>query len=172
MKTSNWRERFLEAVASSSNEGQEAVDYIRTHKTHVSIRYARKSVGAFWTLTRSTHLNSFHYTQESSLVNPNAWALLIHEVRHLQQGPLTALSIYGELDAWQYQLRVLKKLIGIQLVPALEEILSLPLNMERENLHHARRLMTQHAGKSYGANWLPLYPIHKEIRYWLTQQKS
>ncbi len=172
MKISNWREQFLEAVASSSNEGQEAVDYIRTHKTHLSIRCARKSVGAFWTLARSTHLNSLHYTQESALANPNAWALLIHEVRHLQQGPLTALSIYGELDAWQYQLRVLKKITGKQLVPALEEILSLPLNMERENLHRARRLMTQHAGISYGANWLPLYPIHKEIQFWLTQRKS
>jgi len=65
---------------------------------------------------------------------------------------------------------VLKKLTGKQLVPALEEILSLPLNMERENLHHARRLMTQHAGKSYGANWLPLYPIHREAQYWLTRK--
>jgi len=172
MKNSEWQEKFLATVANSSSEGKEAVDYIRTRKTHVGIRRARKSVGAFWTLAKSTYLNSAHYTQEASLTSPNAWVLLIHEVRHLQQGPLTALSIYGELDAWQYQLRVLKKLTGKQLVPALEEILSLPLNMERGNLQHARQLMTKFAGKNYGANLLPLYPIHKEIRYWLTKKKN
>jgi hypothetical protein len=170
--TSEWREKFLEAVAGSSSEGREAVDYIRAHKTNIGMRRARKSVGAFWTPTKAAYLNSAHYTHESSLLSPNAWALLIHEVRHLQQGWLTALSIYGELDAWQYQLRVLKKITEKKLVPLQEEILSLPLNMERKNLQYARQLMTQFAGKSYGANWLPLYPIHKEIKYWLARRNN
>jgi hypothetical protein len=42
--------------------------------------------------------------------------------------------------------------------------------MDRENLQCARQLMTQMAGKSYGANLLPLYPIHMEIKYWLTRK--
>jgi hypothetical protein len=41
MKNSEWREQFLGAVAGSSNEGKEAVDYIRARKTHVGIRRAR-----------------------------------------------------------------------------------------------------------------------------------
>jgi hypothetical protein len=166
-----WREQFLEVVLNCSSEGKEAVDYIRAHKTYIGIKRARKSVGAFWTLTRAAYLNSLHYSQESSLVNPNAWTVLIHEVRHLQQGWLKALSIYGELDAWQYQFRLLKKLTGNQVAPVLEEILSLPLNMERKNLQHARQLMTRYAGKRYGANWLPLYPIHQEIKYWFMRKK-
>lgn len=170
MNKSEWQEKFLEAVSNCSDEGREAVDYIRTKKTYIGVKRARKSVGAFWTLAKSAYLNSTHYSQEASLTSPNAWVLLIHEVRHLQQGPLTALSIYGELDAWQYQLQVLKKITGKQLVPPLEEILSLPLNMNRKNLQHARQLMTQFAGKSYGAGLLPLYPIHKEIGYWLTRK--
>lgn len=170
MTNLEWREKFLEAVSNCSNEGQDAVEYIRAHRTRIGMKRARKSVGAFWTLAKSAYLNSAHYTQEASLTSPNAWALLIHEVRHLQQGPLTAFSIYGELDAWQYQLQVLKKLTGKQLVPPLEEILSLPLNMERENLQHARQLMTQFAGKRYGANLLPLYPIHKEVKYWVIRK--
>jgi hypothetical protein len=170
MHKSEWRENFLEAVSSCSNEGREAVDYIRAHKTHVGIRHARKSVGAFWTLTKAAYLNSAHHSLESSLINPSAWAALIHEVKHLQQGWVTALSIYGELDAWQYQFRVLKKLTEKPLVPLLEEILSLPFNMERGNLQRAGQFMTQYAGKSYGANWLPLYPIHKEIKYWVTRR--
>jgi hypothetical protein len=167
MDNSEWREQFLEAVSSCSSEGKEAVDYIHAHKTHIGIRRARKSVGAFWALTRAAYLNSGHYSQESSLVTPSAWALLIHEVRHLQQGWLIALSIYGELDVWQYQFRVQKKITGKQFDPMLEEILSLPLNMDRKNLQHARQLMTKFAGKSYGAHWLPLYPIHQEMKYWL-----
>ncbi len=165
-----WKEKFLEAVAGSCDEGWEAVDYIRAHKTNVGIRRARKSVGAFWTLFKSAHLNARHYTQESSLASPHAWTLLIHEVRHLQQGPLVALSIYGELDAWQYQFRVWKKITKNPLPPLLEEILSLPLNMDRSNLKRARKLMTRYAGKWYGANFLPLYPIHKEIVYWFTRR--
>jgi hypothetical protein len=168
MNNLEWRERFLETVLNCSIEGREAVEYIRAHKTHVGISRARKSVGAFWTPARAAYLNSVHFSRESSLENPNAWAILVHEVRHLQQGWLTALSIYGELDAWQYQFRLLKKLTEKQLAPLLEEILSIPLNMERDNLLHARRLMTQYAGKSYGASWLPLYPIHKEIKYRFT----
>lgn len=169
MTQSEWQEKFLEAVSNCSSEGKEAVDYIRAHRTRIGMRRARKSVGAFWTLAKSAHLNTRHYSRETSLTNPHAWTLLIHEVRHLQQGILTAFSIYGELDAWQYQFQVLKKLTGKKLSPLAEEILSLPLDMDRKNLQCARRLMTQFAGKSYGAALLPLYPIHKEIKYWLTR---
>jgi hypothetical protein len=170
MKNTEWREQFLEAVSNCSDEGREAADYIRAYKTHIGMRRARKSVGAFWTLTKSAYLNTRHYSQEASLTSPHAWTLLIHEVRHLQQGTVTAFSIYGELDAWQYQFRVLKKLTGKPLSPLAEEILSLPLNMDRKNLQRARQLMTQFAGKSYGANLLPLYPIHKEIKYWVMRR--
>ena len=170
MKKSEWRQKFLEAVANCCEEGREAVDYIYTRKINVSMKRTRKSVGAFWTLAKSAHLNSVHYNSESSLVSPNAWALLIHEVRHLQQGMLTAFSIYGELDAWQYQFQVLKKITGTTLSPLAEEILTLPLTMERKNLQRARQLMTQLAGKGYGANLLPLYPIQLEIKYWFARK--
>jgi hypothetical protein len=98
--------------------------------------------------------------------------LLIHEARHLQQGWSTALSIYGELDAWQLQMKIYKRITGKQLVPLLEEIISLPMNTDRKNLQHARELMTQYAGKKYGANLLPLYPIGKEIRFWVTRKEN
>jgi hypothetical protein len=170
MDKAEWQEKFLEVVAASSDEGREAVEYLRTHKTRISMRRARKSVGAFWTFFRSAHLNARYYTLETSLENPQAWMLLIHEVRHLQQGLFTALSIYGELDAWQYQYQVTKKIMKRSLPPLSEELLSLPLNMDRKNLRRARQIMTQIAGISYGAFLLPLYPIHKEIKYWLTRQ--
>ena len=127
-------------------------------------------MGAFWTLERKFFLNSVHHTQESVLENPRAWTLFVHEVRHLQQGAFTALSIYGELDAWQVEFNLYKRLTGKTLHAVLEELLSLPLNMDRGNLRHARKLMMQYAGKEYGANFLPLYPLHQEIKYWVTRR--
>jgi len=170
MQNSEWLEKYFEKVAQSSTEGREAVEFVRVRKIQVGMRRARKSVGAFWTLEGNFFLNSVHHTYDSVLENPRAWTLFVHEVRHLQQGMLTALSIYGELDAWQVEFNLYKRLTGKTLHENLEELLSLPLNMNRDNLQHARRLMIQYAGKSYGANWLPLYPIHKEIKYWVTRR--
>jgi hypothetical protein len=164
---SAWLEQFLEKVACSSAEGGQAVEYIRAHGINIRIKRARKGVGAFWTLNHGLYLNSLHYTRESALENPRAWTLVIHEVRHLQQGPLTALSVYGELDAWQHEFQVYKRITGRQLHATLEELLAIPLDFNREHLRYARNLMMRFAGKGYGANFLPLYPINREIKYWL-----
>ncbi len=165
MHNSEWLEKYFEKVAQSSAEGWDAVEYVRARRIKVGMRRARKSVGAFWTLEGRFFLNSLHHTHESTLENPRAWTLFVHEVRHLQQGTFTALSIYGELDAWQVEFNLYKRLTGKPLHAALEELLSLPLNMNRDTLQHAREIMIQYAGKSYGASWLPLYPIHKELKY-------
>lgn len=171
MNPSEWRKNFLDVVAASCEEGKEAAEYIRARGTHIGLRRARKNVGAFWFLTRSIYFNAWHYSPEEALRNPSVWALLVHEVKHLQQGFFTAFSIYGELEAWQIQFRAWRKITGGGLSPALEEILSLPLNFERENLRRARRLMTEYAGILYGAYLYPLYPLPKEIKYWLTRKE-
>lgn len=172
MDQSEWLEKYFEKVAASSEEGAEAVRFVRGSRIRVGMRRARKSVGAFWTLGRNFYLNSVHYTMESALENPRAWTLFVHEVRHLQQGALTAISVYGELDAWQYEFRLYKKLTGKTLKPELEEMLTMPLNFDRKNLQRARQLMTSFAGFWYMAWILPLYPIHKEIMYWLTRKQN
>jgi hypothetical protein len=171
VQNSEWLTQYLEKVANTCDEGRFAVEYIRAKKTMVGFKRAHKSVGAFWTLPGNIHLNSIYHTHESTLTNPRAWTILIHEVRHLQQGWLTALSVYGELDAWQYEFSVYKKIINKKLVPAVEELLSLPLNWDRNNLLRARTLMQSHAGKGYRLDLLSLYPLDKEIKYWLTRRK-
>jgi len=86
MQEPNWLQAYLEKVAGCSPEGRAAVEYIRTHRARIGFRRARRSVGAFWTLPGKILLNSFYYDNESVLHNPRAWTLLIHEVRHLEQG--------------------------------------------------------------------------------------
>ncbi|MBL8062835.1 MAG: hypothetical protein JNK32_07450 [Anaerolineales bacterium] len=172
MNRSEWLERYFEKVAQSSEEGAAAVRFVRANRIRVGMKRARKSVGAFWTLGRNFYLNSRHYTMESTLENPRAWTLFVHEVRHLEQGILTAMSVYGELDAWQYEFRLYKKMIGRNLKPELEELLSLPLNHDRANLRRAQKLMNKFAGPWYLAWLLPLYPIHKEIWFWVTRKQN
>lgn len=170
MQHSEWLEKYFEKVAESSEEGRGAVQFVRANRVRVGLKRARKSVGAFWQFGRRFFLNSVHYSMESALENPRAWTLFVHEVRHLQQGAVTALSVYGELDAWQYEFRLYKRLTGKTLKPELEELLTLPLDFERGNLRRARELMTKFAGFWYGAWILPLYPIHHELRYWVTRK--
>jgi hypothetical protein len=170
MNRTEWLERYFQKVSESSEEGADAVRFVREKKIRVGLRRARKSVGAFWMLGRSFYLNKVHYTMESALENPRAVTLFVHEVRHLQQGVLTAMSIYGELDAWQYEFRLYKKLTGKLLRPELEDLLALPLGNDRATLRQAQRLMTKFAGFWYLAWLLPLYPIHKEIAYWVTRR--
>jgi hypothetical protein len=170
MYRAEWLEKYFEKVAESSEEGREAVEFVRTKKIMVGLRRARKSVGAFWTLNHKFFLNTFYYSMESSLENPRAWTLFVHEVHHLKQGVLTAVSVYGELDAWQVEFRLLKRLTDKTLKPELEELLTLPLNFDRANLHYARKLMTKFAGFWYGAWILPLYPIQKEIKFLFTRK--
>lgn len=172
MNDEEWLEKYLTRVEQSSEEGRTAVEFVRHHKIKVAIKRARKSVGAFWTLNRRFYLNAHHYTKESTLAdNPRAMTIFIHEVRHLQQGPITAISVYGELDAWQYEFRLLKKMLGRDLHPVLEELLQLPLNFDRGNLRQARRLMHKFAGFWYCAWILPMYPITSEIKYWFTRNR-
>lgn len=170
MQQDEWLEKYFEKVASTSEEGRGAVDFVRANRIRVGLRRARKSVGAFWQFGQKFYLNSVHYTMESALENPRAWTLFVHEVRHLQQGALTAFSVYGELDAWQYEFRLYKRLTGKTLRRELEELLTLPLNFERSNLQRARALMTKFAGFWYGAWILPLFPIHFELQYWVTRK--
>ncbi len=170
MNPPDWREQLLEAVAACCEEGKAAAEYVRARGTRVGLRRARKNVGAFWGLARSIYFNSRHYSREAALKSPAVWTLFIHEVKHLQQGYFVALSIYGELEAWQLQFRLLKQITGGSLPPALEELLALPLNFDRANLRRARQLMTDYAGLLYSAFLLPLYPLPQEITYWLTRK--
>ncbi|MFT3892570.1 MAG: hypothetical protein QM730_13115 [Anaerolineales bacterium] len=160
----------MSQLTSLGEEGRIAADYLRVHKTYVGFWKARKNVGAFWTLLRTVHLNSVYYSMNTDTQNIDMLTLLIHEVKHLQQGMILALSVYGELEAWQLQFRLYHKLTKKPMHPAITEILSLPLKHDRDVLHRARDLMQAYAGKGYRADLLPLYPLGKEIKYRLMRR--
>ena len=166
-----WKKDVLSKLAAIGGVGKETVDYIHQHGVRISFSKYSESTGASWHLFKKISLNTRYYSYNTNLNDPKFLSLFVHEVHHLKQGVVTALSVYGELDAWQVEYRFYKEIHPAKLHPALEEMLTLPLNWDRDNLHHAAKLMQDYAGKGYHINWLPIYPIQKEIVHWLTRKE-
>lgn len=170
MDHNTWQEKLLEAVADLGDEGRVACDFLRTRRTRIGFKQVRPNVGAFWTVFGNIRLNSHYYNYETPLDDLRVKTLVIHEARHLQQGLVTALSVYGELDAWQLEFAVYQRVKGRYPHPAIAELMTLPLQFDREVLKKAVTLMQAYAGKGYRADLLPLYPLGREVRYWFTRK--
>jgi len=170
MESAAWKEELLEALMCLGESGHVAAEFLRTHKTVVGFWKVRKNVGAFWTVLGTIHFNSIYYSRNTDMNDVGMLTLLIHEVKHLQQGFILALSVYGELEAWQLQFRLYHQLTGKPMHPTIAEFMSLPLEYDRAVLRKAVTLMQAYAGKGYRADLLPLYPLWREIRYWLTRR--
>jgi hypothetical protein len=167
MEYSAWLNLLLKNLGQFGEEGRAAAEYLKAKRTKISIKRTKPSIGAWWTIDRRINLNSHYYSYGKSLNNIRVFTLIIHEVRHLQQGFFTALSVYGELDAWQLEWRIYHRINGRYPHPALKELMSLSLGWDRDMLRRAVELMRAYAGKGYRADLLPLYPLGKEIAYWI-----
>lgn len=165
MEHSTWLNSLYENLENFEEEGRATVAYLRARRTKIAIKQAKKNIGAWWTITGNINLNSLYYSYDQSLDETRIFTLIIHEVRHLQQGFFTALSVYGELDAWQLEWSIYYRLHHHYPHPAIEELMRLPLCWDREVLRRAVELMQAYAGKGYRADLLPYYPLRKEIAY-------
>jgi hypothetical protein len=165
-----WLENLLDAVTQIGDEGRVAAELVRSRNIRVGFRRANPSVGAFWTPLGNIRLNSRYYTYETPLDDLRIKTLVIHEARHLQQGVMTALSVYGELDAWQLEFRIYHRIRGKYPHRAIAELMSLPLGYDRSVLRKAAHLMQAYAGKGYRIDLLPLFPWKRELKYWITRQ--
>jgi hypothetical protein len=170
MEHVTWLENLFGAVADLGEEGRAAVDFLRSRGTKVGFKKARPNVGAFWTVFGNIRLNSHYYDYNTPLNDLRIKTLIVHEVRHLQQGFFTALSVYGELDAWQLEFGIYHRVKGRYPHPAIAELMTLPLAYDRNALRKAVKLMQDYAGKGYRADLLPLYPWGREIRYWFLRR--
>jgi hypothetical protein len=165
-----WKENLLEAVTQLGEEGHSAVEFLRRRRTKIGFRKVRPSIGAFWTPLGNINLNARYYTYDTPFDELRIKTLIIHEARHLQQGMITALSVYGELDAWQLEFGIYHHIKGKYPHSAIAELMTLPLGYERTVLKKAAGLMQAYAGKGYRVDLLPLFPLPREIRYWVTRQ--
>ena len=170
MEHSVWTENLLEAVAQLGEEGRATVEFLHIHKTQIGFRRVRPNIGAFWTVFGNIRLNSLYYTYETPFDELRIKTLIIHEARHLQQGLMTALSVYGELDAWQLEFGIYYRIKRNYPHSAIAELMNLPLEHDRSILKQAAHLMQTYAGKGYRVDLLPLFPLDKEIKYWFTRR--
>jgi hypothetical protein len=170
MEHNIWKEKLFEAVAGLGEEGCAAVDFLKAGHVKIGFKNVRPNIGAFWTVFGNIRLNSHYYSYETSLEDLRIRTLIIHEARHLQQGLLTAFSVYGELDAWQLEFGIYHRVKGGYPHPAISELMDLPLQYERSVLKRAAKLMQDYAGKGYRVDLLPLYPLGREIKYPFTRK--
>jgi len=163
-----WKENLLDAVTQLGDEGRAAVEFLRARRIKIGFMQVRPNVGAFWTVFGNIRLNSLYYTYETPFDELRIKTLIIHEARHLQQGLITALSVYGELDAWQLEFGIYYRIKGKYPHAAIAELMKLPLGYDRSILKEAARLMQTYAGKGYRVDLLPLFPLPREIKFWMT----
>src|SRR5512140_2657522 len=166
---SAWIGGVFENLDRAGPEGAAAAAYIRRHGTRLSVH--DQTTGARWTADRRIEIHPRYAALATD--DPYAISLIIHEVRHLEQGVITALSVYGELDAWQLQFRFLMSATG-HYHPneyhnsVIGALMKQPLGWDRAVLRRVRYLMQVYAGKAYRVDLLPLYPLHRELVYRLT----
>lgn len=172
MTRETWKQNLLLSLEGVGEEGRVAASYLRAHKTYIGFWQVRENVGAFWTALGTIHLNTLHYSLETNPSDLRVLTLPIHEVKHLQQGFVTALSVYGELEAWQLQFRLFHQMTKAKMHPAIEKLMSLPFGYDRAVLMQAREFMQEYAGKGYRVDLLPLFPFGREIRYRVFRQTS
>ena len=169
---SSWLSSLIENLERSGPEAAAALQFMRRRRTRLGVH--DQPTGARWTIDRQIQIHPRFL--ELSPDDPYALSLVIHEVRHLQQGFLTALSVYGELDAWRLQFSYLKSHLGrFHADPRrnsiIEELMLLPLGWDRNVLAQARTLMRAYAGKRYRVDLLPLYPLHAEALFWIAHRQ-
>jgi hypothetical protein len=164
-----FQEGVMKELLKHGPLGQATWAYIHQRKVKIKFNQQKHSSAA-WTLAGNIRLNLKFYSVETYPGNPGMLSLIVHEVHHLRQGFLTALSVYGELDAWQLGFRFYRDLTGSQFHPSVQELLSLPLGFSRMVLKQAAGLMKTYS-PGYRIDLLPLYPLPREIAWWLTKKE-
>jgi hypothetical protein len=158
-------DKLLKRLDESGPPGLAARQYLDNHK--VQVRLKSQSTGARWTVLGGIELNPSQLANE-----PYALSLIVHEVCHMRQGFYKALSVQGELAAWQEQFACLHSMSGRYSVDdgrngLIAELMSLS-GENRSDLLRARELMRKFAGEKYHIDWLPIFPLLREIRFRLT----
>jgi hypothetical protein len=169
---SAWLDGLLTQLGRCGPQGQDALQLLVARRVKVTLH--DQPTAARWTWRGDIQLHPRYV--ESATDDPYPLSLIVHEARHLEQGFFTALSVYGELDAWRIQFGLIKSLAGQYHADAprdwiISKMMSLGLNWDRGLLASARDLMRDYAGKNYRVDLLPLYPLPREILFHITRKE-
>lgn len=158
----DWEKDLFSRLERSGDIGKKAVDFISGR--NVKLSFGAQPTGAKWTvkgmLVGPPEIVISDKQAKSTKEGKDAWSisLIAHEAKHYQQGLLVALSVYGELEAWQLQMRISRDLGAPPKHHALLAIEKLKLSHDPEVLREAVRLMKEFA-PGYRIDLLPLNPV-------------
>jgi len=171
--------RVFETLLSAEPLRSEMLAYTKKRRPRIGYHEQYKSGGG-WTLFGNITLSP-----GDDPFDPYVLSLIIHETYHLTQSILTRLSMQGELQAWQLQARTYPDIartkgnkIGSrneaysnlrETCDDWDELLRLSPD-SRADLETAQEVMVRIA-PTYRSHALPLFPIHREILYYLQQWK-
>ena len=168
-----WLDQLLLQLGRCGPQGEAASQFLSERKVKVTVH--DQPTGARWTINKAIQLHPRFLDRPPD--DPYPLSLIVHEVRHLEQGMFTALSVYGELDAWRLQFSFINSLIGRYHPDShsdeiLTRLMALNLDWNRETLSQARSLMQEFAGRAYRVDLLPLYPLPREIFFNITHRRN
>jgi hypothetical protein len=166
-----WIDKLMAHLGRCGPQGQAALQLLVERRVKVSMH--DQPTAARWTLAGNIQLHPRYFSGPAD--DPYPLSLIVHEVRHLEQGFFTALSVYGELEAWQLQFSFIKLLTGRYHLNSkadglLTGLMSLKLGWDRQMLSRARNMIQEYAGNVYRIDLLPLYPLPKEFNYFIAQK--
>jgi len=167
-KDAIWRWQALTNLKQAGPICQQAANYMIAHEVQISFNdpnsLSSQIIGdrPHWTLGGNISLASSLSTSHPN--NVSALTELVHETKHLEQGVATALSVYGELEAWQTEAIAEQELGVVPLLQrlAFRQLLALPPSeggVTVADLRLAVQIMIADQ-PGYLVTLLPLYPIH------------
>ncbi len=144
---SDWEEQVLQNLYDMGGpEGVYAVEYMMQNDVHLI--FNQETQPAAWhPFSNNIFLNSSQYSLNSDPANPFMLSSIAHEAVHLEQGPLKAITLGGEVEAWQIGFTVYETITG-QLPSgkdplAAGNIMSLDANnLSSSDLENTRQWMT------------------------------
>jgi hypothetical protein len=162
-KRSDFEKKVLLNLLEAGSDGIHAAEYLLFNNVDFDNRISQPfGTGGGWQFD-----NSITFPDNAPLPSPDAaftLSVVVHEVKHLEQGHSVALSAYGELEAWQTGFKMLKRLQGGMLSDTQQAILDLPLNHDPVNLITTVNLMEVDQQGGYLGGYLlyltiPYFPV-------------
>jgi hypothetical protein len=166
-----WTGSLLQHLEATGPIGAATADYIHQNNIRVSI-VDNNATNMWWKayltplgLRIRPALYVSRFIANLSFADPWALMLFVHETVHLRQGFRTAMSVYGEMEAWQTGFRFYQTLPDCRpLSPPVQELLTLPLNHSTQVLRQARDLINQDQNGGM--------PFHRQVRSVLSKEKA
>ena len=161
-------EQVFQTLMAAGTLNASAAQFMKQTKIRLGFHQQYKS-GAGWTFLRNITL-----APGGKLLDPYTLCLISHEVIHIQQPFLTRLSVFGEMLAWQFQIKAYRELTGKDIGDYGEayggtkvywdQIAQLSAD-SRDDILKAQALMKK-VSPNYRSDCLPLFPLAKEMGFY------